>query len=331
MKDFYFIFHPVGPQFIKTMLVTFKYIPDDCNVVVMTPTPQLLDGIKVNFNLIILDTEDLIDDFTRATDNVIKETDHDLYVEKLKYNLQNGIKFCDATNRWIMPWLVKNNVTKFALINTDCLINFNGELRTIYENMSKNYEGKNLLFGPIMGHYYDKDRYYNLYGDIFESNGISKEYIKELEVPIRVFDGWLRGFWFQDIKLVQLYFDLWDQILKHCYKIDSDDLKMNPWTITDEWATALIGEMLVKSHGVLIEDPYYNSKRIVKHIYHPENDYWGLHHGCLYVDGYGMKKANSRKEFFEINKDEIIHFYGNQNGIDPHRIKEVIFDYEQQS
>ena len=47
MKDFYFIFHPVGPQFINTMLVTFKYIPKDCNVVIMTPTPQLLKDINL--------------------------------------------------------------------------------------------------------------------------------------------------------------------------------------------------------------------------------------------------------------------------------------------
>jgi hypothetical protein len=328
MKDFYFIFYPVGPQFIKTMMINFAKIPQDCNVVVMTPTPELLKDVKVDFNLIVLDSEDLIDDFTRKTDSVIKETDHDLYIQKLEHNLNNNVRFCDITNRWIMPWLVKNNITKFAIINCDCLINFDGELRNVYDHIAKTYENRNVLFGPVMHHHYDKQRYYDVYGEVFENNGVSKEYVKELEVPIRVFDGWMRGFWFQDVRLVELYFKLWDGLIKLCYEIDSHDLKMSRWIVTDEWATAFIGEMMAKSEGVEIEDIMYDSKRLVRHIYHPENDYFSLHHGSLYVDGYGMKTAKNRKEFFEINKNQIIHFYANQNGIPQERIKEVIFDYE---
>jgi len=52
----------------------------------------------------------------------------------------------------------------------------------------------------------------------------------------------------------------------------------------------------------------------------------GLHHQLYTVD-YGLKTAANRKEFFEINKDNLIKFYGNQNGIDAHRISEVIYDY----
>ena len=328
MKDFYFIFHPVGPQFINTMLVTFKYIPKDCNVVVMTPTPQLLKDIKVDFNLIVLDTEDLIDDFTRSTDNVIKETDHDAYMQKLQQNLKEGKKFCDITNRWIMPWLVKNNITKFALVNADSLLNFNGELQQQLEYMQKTYEGKNVMFGPIMSHHYDKKTYFEKYGHIFDKNGIEKELMLELPEPLNAFDGWMRGFLFENVDLVQQYFNIWDDIIKFGYQVDSDDLKQNPWTVTDEGLTGLIAEMMAIKHGALIEDIVFDGKRLVKHIYHPENDYFGLHHSYLYSNMYKLKPASNRQEFFEINKEDLITFYENQNGIPRERMEEVIYDYK---
>jgi hypothetical protein len=326
MKDFYFIFHPVGPQFINTMLVTFKYIPKDCNVVVMTPTPQLLKDIVVDFNLIVLDTEDLIDDFTRRTDNVIKETDHDKYMEILQKNLKENKRFCDITNRWIMPWLVKNNITRFALVNADSLINFDGELQEQFDYMNNTYEGKNVMFGPIMSHFYDKQAYITKYGHIFDKHGIPKELILELPETLKAFDGWMRGFLFDSTDLVQLYFNIWDDIIKHGYETDSDDLKQNPWTVTDEGLTALIAEMISLKHDVLIEDIVFNSRRLVKHIYHPENDYFGLHHDFLYSNMYKLQRASSRQEFYEVNKDTLVNFYGNQNGIPAERVHEVIYD-----
>lgn len=326
MKDFYFIFHPVGPQFINTMLVTFKYIPKDCNVVVMTPTPQLLKDIVVDFNLIVLDTEDLIDDFTRRTDNVIKETDHDKYMEILQKNLKENKRFCDITNRWIMPWLVKNNITRFALVNADCLINFDGELQEQFDYMNNNYEGQNVMFGPVMSHFYNKQVYIERYGHIFDKHGIPKELILELPESIRAFDGWMRGFLFDSTDKVQLYFNIWDDIIKYGYEMDSDDLKQNPWTVTDEGLTALIAEMIALKHGVLIEDIVFNSRRLVKHIYHPENDYFGLHHDFLYSNMYKLQRASSRQEFYEVNKDTLIPFFGNQNGIPAERVHEVIYD-----
>lgn len=328
MKDFYFIFHPVGPQFINTMLVTFKYIPKDCNVVVMTPTPELLKDIKVDFNLIVLDTEDLIDDFTRKTDNVIKETDHDLYMDKLRQNLKEGKKFCDITNRWIMPWLIKNNITKFALVNADSLINFNGELQQQFDYMEKNYYGKNVMFGPIMDHFYDNQIYLERYGHIFENNGIEKELVLKVRNPLKAFDGWMRGFLFNSTDLIEQYFNIWNDVIKFGYEIDSHDLKQNPWTVTDEGLTGLIAEMISLKHDVLIDDIVFNSGRLVKHIYHPENDYFGLHHDFLYTNMYKLQPASSRQEFFEINKDNLIIFYENQNGIPRERMPEVIYDYQ---
>jgi hypothetical protein len=81
-------------------------------------------------------------------------------------------------------------------------------------------------------------------------------------------------------------------------------------------------------HGALIEDIVFDGKRLVKHIYHPENDYFGLHHSYLYSNMYKLKSASSRQEFFEINKEDLITFYENQNGVPRERMEEVIYDYK---
>ena len=54
LKDFYFIYFPVGESYIQTMLCTFKYVPNDANVIVVSPNPDYFKDIKVNFNLIVL-------------------------------------------------------------------------------------------------------------------------------------------------------------------------------------------------------------------------------------------------------------------------------------
>jgi hypothetical protein len=137
------------------------------------------------------------------------------------------------------------------------------------------------------------------------------------------FDGWLRGFWFEDINLLKKYFNLWDGIIKKSHELKTQTLYGNPWTVPDEWITSIIGSIFNKLYKVEIQD-----YRLVKHIYHPENDFFSLHHHYLYKHMYKLQTANSRKGFFNINEEALISFYTKQNGISEERIPEVIYDYK---
>lgn len=323
MSDFYFIYYPVGPQFIKTMMVTFKYIPENTNVIVMTPTPELLKDIEVKFNLIIVDSNEIIDDFSREYEPIIKETDDELYIQKLIKNYQEKVRFSSSTHRYILPWLIERGISKFALLDADCLINFNNELIHNYNEIKNKYDGKNVLFGPIMScgvHGLNEISYTK---EIFEKEGIDWSIIEEFEFPAITLDGWLRGFWFSDINLLRKYFNLWDGIIKKSHELNRPTLSGNVWTVPDEWITSMIGSIFNKLYNVQTYDC-----RIVKHIYHPENDFFSLHHSFLYQDMYKLKIAKSREEFFEINKESLITFYKNQNGVSEEKISEVIYDYK---
>jgi len=323
MSDFYFVYYPVGPQFIKTMMVTFKYIPENVNVIVMTPTPELLKDIDVKFNLIVVDSNNIIDDFSREYEPVIKEVNDEIYIQKLIKNYQEKIRFSSSTQRYILPWLIERGITKFALLDSDCLINFNNEFKDMYNEMKNKYGSKNVLFGPIMSCGVPNLSEISYTKDIFEKEGIDWEIIEGFEFPSITLDGWLRGFWFNDVNLLKKYFNLWDGTIKKAHKINSSTLHGNIWTVPDEWITSMIGSLFSKLYDVETND-----FRIVKHIYHPENDFFSLHHEFLYRNMYKLEITNTREEFFEKNKDTLVEFYKNQNNIPEEKISEVIYDYK---
>jgi hypothetical protein len=106
---------------------------------------------------------------------------------------------------------------------------------------------------------------------------------------------------------------------------------MSNHIVSDEWLHGLVSYILSKAKNVKIDDLFFHGNRIVKHIYHPENYYFYLHHG-LYSSpveqgGYGLEQFEFRNEFIEKNKDKLIKFFENQNGIPKERINEVIHDW----
>ncbi len=321
MNDFYFIYYPIGPTYIKTMMVTFKYIPKDTNVVVMTNTPELLNNVNVDFNLIILDIDTLVDDFSREYEPLIKETDDEKFIQKL---YENKIKFPYGKHRYIIPWLIKRNITKFVLLDADCLINFRVETKYFYEHFKNNFKERNLLFGPVMN-VNNKIWDFDVLKPIFDAENIDFNIVKTIESPIKVFDGFLRGFWFNDIKLLEKYFNIWDNIVKQTYKNNLPYFDLDFRFIYDEHLIGIINETFKRQYDVLVDDIIIDGGRIVKHIYHPENEYSSLHHPLYH--SFGLETANSRQEFFEKNKINLIKFYGTNHGFDEKTMSEIIYDY----
>jgi hypothetical protein len=324
LKDFYFIYFPVGENYIQTMLCTFKYIPDNANIIVVTTNPDYFKDIKVNFNLIVLNLDDLRDTWSIQNENIIYETNQDDYINKLKENFSNNKKFPYGFHRCILPWLVERNITKFAILDTDCLINYNNELDRIFNYIVDKTKDNQYIFGPIMSETTEYDSYIKVTKDIFEKYSIDLDIIKNMPSMFNSFDGYIRGFWFNNTNDIMLFYNLWDGILKECYAQNSNLLKKSNYVITDEWLFSLITYILGKTKDIKYDD-FNVDGRLVKHIYHPENDYYLLHHS-LYTNE-GLRPANSRLEFYQNHKEEIINFYGRWNGIIGKRIKEVIYDW----
>jgi hypothetical protein len=331
MKDFYFVYFPIGPDFIQTAICTFKYIPKEANVIIVTTHPELLDDVKVDFNLIILKLDDLRDDWSRENEILIYETNPQLYRDKFFEFQKNNIRFPYAFHRCIIPWLAERNITKFAILDSDCLINFNNELELVFNELEKHCADGQFIFGPTMNFTSYKDTFLQVSKDILAKYNIDSEIINEMPDTYYILDGYLRGFWFNNTDDILLFYKLWDDIIKESYKQDNPLIRSSTHIVSDEWLHGLISYIFSKIKNVKIEDIYFHGNRIVKHIYHPENYYFYLHHGLysspIEQGGYGLKMFPTKEEFYKENKDQLLKFFEYQNGIPKDRIKEVIHDY----
>ena len=102
MQDFHYIYFPIGPQFIKTLISSFKWVPKDTNIIVLTNTPEFFDNLDINFNLTILDIDQLSDKESQANEPLIKEYDNDKFILKLQENSKIGITFPYGKHRFVI-------------------------------------------------------------------------------------------------------------------------------------------------------------------------------------------------------------------------------------
>lgn len=328
MSDFYFIFYVVGPFYHNTMKQTFKYLPEGTNIIVMTPTPELIQNIKVDFNLIVLDTESLLDDFGRENESVIKDVEEEVYSKKFINNRANNIKFNLKTHRYVLPWLAERGITKFAILDADCLINFHNDLKGHLNHLEETYNSESVIFGPIMeGWSINTQDAYSLFKDLLIECDLDPKFILNLGDTITVFDSWLRGFWFHKVEHVNKYFEVWNKAVKLCHENNHPSLQTSNWVVEDIWLLGIVTEAFRHNYSMNVKDTIFGGRRLVTHIYHPENDHFSLHHEYLYQTMFNLRKADTRKEFYEINKEQLQHFYEQQNGIPRDRLKEVIYDW----
>jgi|TARA_B100001094_G_C18179656_1_gene800127 hypothetical protein len=327
MQDFHYIFFPIGPQFIKTLISTFKWVPKDTNVIVLTNTPEFFDNLDINFNLTVLDIDQLSDKESQLNEPLIKEYDNDKFISKLLEKSKEGNIFPYGKHRFVIPWLLERNITKFALLDSDCVLNYHNQHTSVLNHINTEYAGKNLLISLPMNFTADINNIWDNFSEAFTKYGISEDEVKSLGNDLKMNDGWLRGFDFKDKNLLEMYFNIWNDILKISYSNKHDLLKWNSWTVADEWIHGILSLLLKKKFDIITEDITFGGHRLVHHFYHPENDYFNLHHGSLYQDMYKMVQTTSRQEFYKKNKDNIIKFYKYQNGVDPVNVKKLIYDW----
>ena len=222
MKDFYFVYFPIGEDFIQTMAVTFKHVPKDTNIIVVSNHPELINKLDVDFNLIVLNVDDLRDDWSKENETLIYDIEVQSYRDRFFEFQKNGTRFPYALHRCIIPWLVERNITKFAILDADCLINFNQEVELVMTAMEDYCKDDQFIFGPVMHWNSHKDEFLNVSSDILTKYNIPLSVVESVPELYIVFDGFLRGFWFNNTQDVILFYQLWDEILKEAYNKNSN-------------------------------------------------------------------------------------------------------------
>ena len=140
MDKFHFIYFPVGYDFVKTMESTFKYVPSNISIIVVTPYPEMITKRDYDFELKVFKLDDIRTDWSKENEIINYEIDPEIYRQKNHELNAKGIKFPFALRRNIMPWLVEQKITKFAFVDTDCLINYYGDLQNNLDYIEKTYK-----------------------------------------------------------------------------------------------------------------------------------------------------------------------------------------------
>lgn len=333
--EFYFIYNLVGPPFIKSLIHYFPHFPKEVNIVVITNTPDMFEGIETDFNLIVVDLEPLREDWSKEYEKLIVEYDEDIYFQKLIEWEKAGYQFPMATMRYGIKWAYQNNITKFALVDLGCKI-MHMDYVTNALNIYKHYATINngtALIGAGQNPNdikcdFTKDNiiYHSKIYDILKENNIDLEKVLNTESVYKFedyelygsvgFDGFFYGIYFNDVNLVKDLYKIYDELMKYSY--ENKIYFPGAHTVYPfEWVSAMLNNAFSRTYGTIL----VGHQTIVQHEYMPELMYYDMLR--KFGTEWGFVNANSRKEFLTLNRERLIRHYGNLE-----RTKKVVYDFE---
>lgn len=336
-KDFYFIYVLAGSNYIKPVIHSFAYVPKEANVVIITNTKKVLDGVTTDFNLIVEDLNSLRDDWSVNNEKLIDIDDEDQYMNTLIDWYRNGYSFPMAIMRYGMKWAYKNKVKKFCIIDCGCKIGFDHDpLVNInkIQNLSNQYN-KNVLFGPFLQFHEDVDRIRRDIDIMPMWKDVCLKYISEdqfnswpetfhLENNINQkgcvkFDGWMIGLWALDDSIVEMVFSIWNDLVKCSYDYPEFHKDHNrAWVTAFEGQSFIFGSLLCKYYNGMITEVL----DLVSHYQQPENDFFdsGMSIKWRFND---YQAASTRSEFIKLNRDKLIQKYRGEDNT-----KKLVWGFE---
>jgi hypothetical protein len=333
--DFYFIYTLVGPPYIKSFIHYFPNIPNGLNIVVITNTPELFDGIKPNFNLIVVDLESLREDWSKEYEKLIVDYDESSYFQKLIKDTEEGYLFPMAIMRYGIKWAYQNNITKFGLCDVGCFIihiDFVKKALNHYDKYATINNGTALIGSGQNANDINYDLakdviiYHPTIYDILMENNINLDKILNTEsiYPFQDyqlygsvgFDGFFYGVYFNDINLVKDLYKIYDDLMKYSY--ENKIFFPGAHTVYPfEWVSSVLNSAFCRTHGTII----IGHEGIIQHEYMPEFMYYDI--VKKFGTDWGFIDTNSRKEFLVLNRERLIRHYGNLE-----KTKKLVYDFE---
>jgi hypothetical protein len=333
--DFYFIYTLVGPPYIKSFIHYFPNIPNGLNIVVITNTPELFDGIKPNFNLIVVDLESLREDWSKEYEKLIVDYDESSYFQKLIKDTEEGYLFPMAIMRYGIKWAYQNNITKFALTDVGCFITHIDLVKNAL-NIYHHYFTINNGTALIGAGQNPNDINWDMSKDITIEHPTIYNILKENNIDVEKmlntesiygyeniklygsvgFDGFFYGVYFNDVNLVKDLYKIYDELMKFSY----ENRIFFPGANTVypfEWVSALLNNAFCRTHDTIL----VGHNGIIQHESMPEFMYYDTIK--KFGTDWGFIDTNSRKEFLVLNRERLIRHYGNLE-----KTKKLVYDFE---
>jgi len=313
-KDFYFIYVAVGQRFIQTIKHNFTSIPNNANIVVITTTPKILEDINPHFNLIIVDLYSLQDDWSKENEILLDIENDQEYIKKYMEMYENGYRFPIEIQRFGLKWAVKNGITKFVVMESGYEVGFMREPLTALKTFNKWGKIKNVLFGNT---FYDVNNDGRKFLNHPDYNKVLQKYNIDLKnypptfhfesdpnkTGLVTFEGGLIGFWFHDIMLIDLFYNIYTDIIKISH-INKHIVSANGWANNFEWVFHILNPIFAKYFNTILA----GHQDIATHFYHPEDFYFMKN--ARNIAGVSWIDAPTRDEFIEKNRENMIIKFG---------------------
>lgn len=333
LKDFYYIYVLTGSNYIKPVIKSFDFIPDNANVVIITNTPKILESVKVKFNLIIEDLESLRPDWSKNHEVVLDIEDESEYMAKLSQMYDEGYKYPMGIMRYGIKWAIKNNITKFVVTDCGSKVKYCSDPEEALEKFNNFATNRDLLFGSIyfiQNNNVTKPVIFEEYSEVISKHFpfITKENYPEFiddsvetkftNITDACFDGHTLGFWFDKISSLETLFNFWEDMSKDYYENNKNNFNYSEWIEGFEYIISAISSIYSRYYNTYI----CGHQNIIRHFYTPENDFFGV--ALKYNTNPIWESTNTREEFLKVNKDKLISHYGGIN-----KAKDLIYGFEE--
>jgi len=279
MKDFFFAYTVIGPKRIRRIQNTLTNFPKNSNILIVTNTPEMFDGVSTDCNLYVVNIEDLRTDKNREQEPLICSTNDEEYDAIYNSRIHTRERFPGPVIRHAMFWLLKNNATKFALIDPGC-----APLRAteVINDLSNTTSHQNIiLLNPLGNIQSGTNLKYMIESanclDIVESCGVDLSEPKTASFRWRLdnqtddvklektvgSEGYMYGYWFNNKERLDLYYHLWNSISERIVETGKSHgcLEGTGWSI--EQAADMVNNVFAFHFDTLLA----GHNDIIKHVY----------------------------------------------------------------
>lgn len=229
------------------------------------------------------------------------------YTAQFRSNLSNGKRFSYSLHRFALPWIIKNNYTKFVIIDPDVYFAFKSQ----DINTLQDYVNAYFLHGDAPSRTNEVD-YVIASGYAEERKQVNEDYFNLLckytnstcNMP-EIFcmnDGPFRFYSFETVDKVEKFFNTWNTGVEMMLKEPECAAAHGPVFLNDEVLLGSIYSLL----NIKVSPMNCMAAKILHRI---ENRYF------MPTTGY-YKLTDSLEEFLQVNHAELVEYYDNLGWID---------------
>ena len=295
-----------GPPVRYRLEIMKKAFPDLLDYIILFTTrtsyPMYKDYHN-DFKFVFI--EDYQDEFSKTSDEFERFPEFETEEEYFKKIAGFKGAFSLDISRFIFPYLMENDIYNFIITETDFI--FKNDVEMLEKVFNSVPEGT--LYAPWMG------------DDIFSQNPklwtniqhLFPDIKLEYDEPIRMCDGFLRGFHFRNKADMSLFYEIYCEAMKDAIKDDKIN-KVGTKLYYVDYVVHILMQIFKKQKNYNWETCYeftlIDGQKVGHHVCRPEDTFYHSR-VSTWEEKYKLDRKNvtSIEEYIKKNKEQLDYYY----------------------